>query len=102
MHSLAETTENVCWQTVADVVEALLGAAFHNGGIETVLEVMQTLRFKMPEIQRYDDFWSTYEPHMVSYKASLPAATVNSIKKITGYDFPIPAILAEALVGVAT
>ncbi|KIP10639.1 hypothetical protein PHLGIDRAFT_494339 [Phlebiopsis gigantea 11061_1 CR5-6] len=84
-------------KTVADVVEALIGAAFHNGGIETVLQVMYTLQFKMPGIRCYDDFWLTYKPHMSSYKASLPAKTVNSIKAITGYDFPVPAILAEAL-----
>lgn len=83
-------------------MEALIGAAFHNGGTETVLQVMRILCFNMPKIKSYPDFWKIYAPHLTPAKAThgLSVQTIEAVKSITGYEFPEPSILAEALVRV--
>ena len=84
-------------------MEAIIGAAFYNGSIDTVLKVMKMLRFNIPEIERYSDFWRVYAPHMPSVGAThhLKSHTIKAIEAITGYNFPIPSILAEALVSAS-
>lgn len=87
-------------KTVADVVEAIVGAAFLNNGIENALRVMHVLRFNMPEISEYSDFWRLYAPHAASHKTlhKLPTSTIKTVEEITGYEFHASSLLAEALV----
>lgn len=92
-------------QNIADVVEAILGAAFHDtpNPIDQVLSIMKTLQFKMPEIETHRDFWRVYRPHATFITAphNLTHQTIAALEEITGYTFYAPAILAEALVRAA-
>ncbi|EKM59649.1 uncharacterized protein PHACADRAFT_114689 [Phanerochaete carnosa HHB-10118-sp] len=94
--------QDVQWlgdKTVADVVEAVVGAAFHQGGTDNVLRTMKILQFNMPEIAEHSDFWRVYAPNAPSHKTfcDLPVGTSEAVEAITGFKFHTPAILAEAL-----
>ncbi|GJE84689.1 ribonuclease III [Phanerochaete sordida] len=86
-------------KTVADVVEAIVGAAFRHGGMGNVLLVMKRLNFNLPEISEINDFWRVYTANLPSSTtlSNLPAKIFKAIGAITGVESIVPALLTEAL-----
>ena len=86
-------------QTVADVVEALVGAAFLSGGRDEALWMMNIARIQMPGIKTWADFSRVLSP--TTWKPTqhtVDAATIKAVEKIIGYTFRPQAVLATALV----
>lgn len=86
-------------KTVADVVEAIVGAAYHHGGMCNVLRVMKRLHFNMPEITGWSDFWRSYASSVPSQETpcNLSPSTIEAVQELTGCRFLRPALVAEAL-----
>ena len=84
------------FKTVADVVEAIIGAALLSGGQELAFRVTKTLRIDLPLIKEWSDL-PRLEPTDRSRR--LPQNVEKAVATIVGYEFKQAALLAEALVG---
>jgi len=88
-------------QCVADVAEAIIGAALQTAGPDLALRVVKSLHLPLPFIECWEDF---------SLKARVPPADITlalddnvleTVEVIVGARFQRPHILAQALVCAA-
>ena len=84
-------------QTVADVVEALIGAAFLTKQYDLAFRVTKVLNVPFPAVRVWEDFTTLSKQHEGS-KLKLAPSIVKDVQKITGYKFTRTSLLAEALV----
>ena len=85
-------------QAIADVVEAIIGAAYVTGGSETALNASKALRIAVPRIDQWSDFARKALAPPPDVTARLRPGTVETIEDIMGHKFHRPHILAQALV----
>ncbi|KAI0091960.1 hypothetical protein BDY19DRAFT_1027492 [Irpex rosettiformis] len=83
-------------KTIADVVEAILGAALLSGGHNLAFRAAKLLYVDLPQISTWADLLRIPATTIRSFKA-LPQSVVEAVETITGYQFPEPHILCEAL-----
>ena len=92
-----------CDQIVADVVEAILAAAFLSGGHEVALRAAKRLQIPLPNVAQWTDFARIAAEHPTAQHAhpsvvDLRLDTVEAVQAIVGAIFSRPARLAQALV----
>jgi endoribonuclease Dicer len=85
-------------QAIADVVEAIIGAAYVTGGSETALNASKALRIAVPSIDQWSDFGRKALAPPPGVTTPLRPGTVEAIEEIMGHKFHRPHILAQALV----
>ena len=84
-------------QTVADVVEALLGAMYLDKRENSTLLVAKRLNIPFTAVNSWSEFSNIAPPINSHYQ--LPPQALQTVQKIIGYQFKHSALLAEALVG---
>ncbi|KAF8322084.1 hypothetical protein DL93DRAFT_2051002 [Clavulina sp. PMI_390] len=82
---------------VADVAEALIGAAVITGGIESALKISKDLGCYLPRVDRWSDFGRKVLAPPPEWTAELSAESITAIEMITGYSITKPHIIAQAL-----
>ena len=85
-------------QAIADVVEAIIGAAYISGGSETALKASKALRIAVSSIDQWSDFARKALAPPPDVTTRLQPGTVEAIEEIMGHKFRRPHILAQALV----
>lgn len=85
-------------QAIADVVEAIIGAAYISGGSETALNASKALRVAVSSIDQWSDFARKALAPPPDVTTRLHPGTVEAIEEIMGHKFRRPHILAQALV----
>jgi endoribonuclease Dicer len=85
-------------QAIADVVEAIIGAAYVSGGSETALNASKALRIAVPSVDQWSDFARKALAPPPDVTTRLQPGTVEAIEVIMGHTFRRPHILAQALV----
>jgi endoribonuclease Dicer len=92
-----------CWivyQAIADVAEAIIGAAYLSGGRETALKVTKALQIPIVDIDRWSDFGRMVLAPPPDITAKLKAGSIQAVESIIGHKINRPHILAQALVRV--
>jgi endoribonuclease Dicer len=85
-------------QAIADVVEAIIGAAYITGGSETALNASKALRITVPSVDQWSDFARKALAPPPDVTTRLRPGTVEGIENIVGHKLNRPHILAQALV----
>jgi len=85
-------------QAIADVVEAIIGAAYISGGSESALKASKALRISVSSIDQWSDFARKALAPPPDVTTRLQPGTVEAIEAIMGHKFRRPHILAQALV----
>jgi endoribonuclease Dicer len=83
---------------VADVAEAIIGAAYISGGRETALKVTKALNIPVPSIDRWSDFGRKVLAPPPNVTAKLREGSIAAVEAIIGHKFSRPHLLAQALV----
>jgi len=83
---------------VADVAEAIIGAAYISGGRETALKVTKALNIPVPNIDRWSDFGRKVLAPPPKVTAKLREGSIAAVQAIIGHKFSRPHLLAQALV----
>ncbi|OJT13342.1 Dicer-like protein 1 [Trametes pubescens] len=98
------SAQNTLWmgdKVVADVVEAILAAAFLSGGHEGALQAARRLQIPLPNIAQWTDFTrigaQQGEQDTGEAKAFVLEDTVEAVQAIVGSVFSKPELLAQAL-----
>ncbi|CCM05650.1 uncharacterized protein FIBRA_07880 [Fibroporia radiculosa] len=92
--------QNIQWlgdKTVADVVEAIIGAAYLSGGQRIALQTMKVLSVNIPGVEQWSDFSRLFTSQTSPSTVPLPTATVRAVETIVGNVFARPQLLAQAL-----
>ncbi len=87
-------------QAIADVAEAIIGAAYITGGSETALNASKALRIAVPSIDQWSDFARKALAPPPDVTTRLRPGAVEAIEEIMGHKFNRPHLLAQALVGL--
>ena len=86
------------FQAVADVAEAIIGAAYISGGRETALKVTKALNIPVLNIDRWTDFSRKVLAPPPDVSAKLRPGSIQAVETIIGHKFLRPHLLAQALV----
>ncbi|KAH9482923.1 Dicer-like protein 1 [Psilocybe cubensis] len=84
-------------KAIADVAEAIIGAAYISGGREVALQATKALTIPLSNIDRWSDFGRkvlTPPPNVI---AKLPPSSIAAIEQIIGHKFNRPHLLAQAM-----
>ncbi|KIJ56735.1 hypothetical protein M422DRAFT_57385 [Sphaerobolus stellatus SS14] len=95
---------NVQWlgdKGVADVAEAIIGAAYITAGRELALRVTKAMNIPVPHIDRWTDFARKTLAPPPEVSAPLKPGTVEHIERAIGHTFKRPHLLAQALTHVS-
>nr|VWO96551.1 Ribonuclease 3 (EC (Ribonuclease III) (RNase III) [Ganoderma boninense] len=89
-------------KVIADVVEAILAAAFLSGGHEVALQAARKLQLPIPNIAQWSDYarmaaQRAAQAHPAPMHAILPPTSVEAIEVIFGSKFNRPELLGQAL-----
>lgn len=87
------------FKAVADVAEAIIGAAYITGGRETALYAAKALNVPIVNIDQWSDFRDKVQVPLPSEAARLSSDSIDAVETIIGHKFIRPQLLAEALVG---
>ena len=87
-------------QAVADVTEAIVGAAYLSGGHDTALTVTKALNIPIPNIDDWSDFGRKALAPPPDASANLTIGSTEAVESIIGHKFRRPHLLAQALVCV--
>ncbi|KAI0069087.1 ribonuclease III [Artomyces pyxidatus] len=91
---------NIQWlgdKAVADVAEAIIGAAYVTGGREIALKASKALNIAVPSVDRWSDFGRKALAPPPDVTAQLKPGTVEAVEAILGRKFQRPHLLAQAL-----
>jgi endoribonuclease Dicer len=88
-------------KTVADVVEAIIGAAYISGGRESALKAAKSLRIPFTEVEEWSDFDRRECTPQMGINRFLDTSAVAVIEDTTGHTFRKRHLLALALVSFA-
>jgi hypothetical protein len=86
---------------VADVAEAIIGAAYITAGREVALRVTKAMNIPVPHIDRWTDFARKTLAPPPDVSAPLKPGTVEHIEEAIGHRFKRPHLLAQALVSLS-
>lgn len=99
-HSLLKPYQPFATQCVADVVEAVIGAAFLSGGSEAGLRVSKNIGIQLPLIDRWADFGRKALAPSPEFSSELKDGSLEMIEGRIGRKVKRPHILAQALVSI--
>lgn len=83
---------------MADVAEAIIGAAYVTKGREIALKVTKALNIPVPHIDRWSDFGKKALAPSPEVTAKMRDGSIEAVEKIIGHKFNHPHLLAQALV----
>jgi hypothetical protein len=86
---------------VADVAEALIGAAVITGGIESALKISKDLGCYLPRVDRWSDFGRKVLAPPPEWTAELSHESLLEMEELVGCTISKPHIMAQALVSGA-
>ncbi|KAI0939123.1 hypothetical protein AcV5_000626 [Taiwanofungus camphoratus] len=92
--------QNIQWlgdKTVADVVEAIIGAAYLSGGLHVAFDVTKILGVDIPKVAHWSDFARKAMIPAPSIKTSWPAKFLAAVEAILGYHLAEPQLLVQAV-----
>jgi endoribonuclease Dicer len=92
---------NFVRQAVADVAEAIIGAAYISGDRETALKVTKALNIPVPNVDRWCDFSRKALAPPPDASVKLKPESIQAVEAIIGHKFVRPHILAQALVRIS-
>ncbi|KAF4602175.1 hypothetical protein EYR40_005379 [Pleurotus pulmonarius] len=98
---IGQDTQVLGDKAVADVAEAIIGAAYITGGRETALRAAKTLNVPILNISQWSDFCHKIQAPPLSEAARLPSDSVDAVETIIGHKFIRPQLLAEALTHIS-
>ncbi|KAF8897452.1 hypothetical protein BD779DRAFT_1608060 [Infundibulicybe gibba] len=84
-------------KAVADVAEAIMGAAYLSGGRETALQVCKALHVPIYNIGQWSDFGRKVLVPPAHVTAKLKSSSIEAVERIIGHKFNRPHLLAQAL-----
>ncbi|KAI8093080.1 dicer-2 protein [Halteromyces radiatus] len=89
-------------KTLADIVEASLGAAYISGGLESGLRCAIAMQIPFDDIQTWSDFWPTYLASREKLPpraeiAALRTVDLLKVQEVCQYEFKNPLLVVEAL-----
>lgn len=87
-------------QAVADVAEAIIGAAYISGGRDLALKVTKALNIPLPNVNRWSDFGRKALAPPPNVTSKLREGSLQAVEAIIGHKFSRPHLLAQALVRV--
>ncbi|KIY46644.1 hypothetical protein FISHEDRAFT_47032 [Fistulina hepatica ATCC 64428] len=87
-------------KTIADVVEAIIGAAYLSGGSDLALSATKRLTNLYPLVETWSDF-ERKSPFSSPVAAPTPLETIDELEKILGFKLPHPHLILHALTCVA-
>ncbi|KAJ4466505.1 hypothetical protein J3R30DRAFT_3689707 [Lentinula aciculospora] len=85
-------------KALADVVEAIMGAALLTGGTDVALKAAKALNIPLPRIEKWADFGQKaqkFAPEPISVQIS--SSTIEAIEATVGCQFKRPQFLVQAL-----
>lgn len=85
-------------KTIADVAEAIVGAAYVTAGREAALKAAKALCIEVPRVDRWSDFGRKALAPPPGVTAKLRAGSIEAVESILGHKFERPHLLAQALV----
>ena len=85
---------------MADVVEAIIGAAFLSGGQTVALKAMKTLNIAIPSIEHWSDFARINGRSPAPARNFVPLVDVKALEAIVCCEIKNRDIFAQALVGL--
>lgn len=85
-------------QVVADVAEAILGAAYLSGGGECALMAAKAMNIPFRNIEKWPDFGRKLLIPPATISAKLKPGALQAVETIIRHKFKHPHILAQALV----
>ena len=83
---------------MADVVEAIIGAAFVSGGQHVALQAMKTLNIAIPAVEQWSDFARIMGKAPAPARNFVPLVDVKALEAIVRYEIKNRDIFAQALV----
>ncbi len=84
---------------MADVSEAIMGAAYLTGGRDLGLQVIKDLGVPLSAVSQWSDFARQAVLPSREVTVTLKPGSLQAVENITGYKFKKPHLLAQALVG---
>ncbi|KDQ29243.1 hypothetical protein PLEOSDRAFT_1064031 [Pleurotus ostreatus PC15] len=96
---IGQDTQVLGDKAVADVAEAIIGAAYITGGRETALRAAKTLHVPILNIDQWSDFRHKVQAPLPS--ARLSSDSIDAVETIIGHKFIRPQLLAEALTHIS-
>ncbi|THV08645.1 ribonuclease III [Dendrothele bispora CBS 962.96] len=90
-------------QAVADVAEAIIGAAYLSGGIENAFDVMKALNLPLLGVEQWSDLGRKNKAIPLAHgSATFQSESVMAIETITGCHLRRPEFLVQALTHTST
>lgn len=96
----ASDDQGVQWlgdKAIADVAEAIIGAAYITGGREVALQATKALTIPLSNIDRWSDFGRKVLTPPPNMTAKLRPGSIAAIEKIIGHRFNRPHLLGQAM-----
>ncbi|EIW82390.1 ribonuclease III [Coniophora puteana RWD-64-598 SS2] len=84
-------------KTIADVVEAIIGAAYLSGGCDVALRVMKALTIPLNSVEQWSDFGRKVLTPPPRVSAALPPRSLEFVEKLVRRKVKYPHLLAQAL-----
>ncbi|KAJ7699997.1 hypothetical protein B0H17DRAFT_1196016 [Mycena rosella] len=92
-----ETEQRLGDKVVADVAEAILGAAYLSGGSDTALMAAKAMNIPFPNVEKWSDFGRKLLLPPPTVTAKLKGGALQAVEAIVNHQFKHPHILAQAL-----
>ncbi|KAJ6599151.1 hypothetical protein DFH09DRAFT_1243597 [Mycena vulgaris] len=84
-------------KVVADVAEAIIGAAYLSGGSDTALMAAKAMNIPFPNVEKWSDFGRKLLIPPPTISAKLKPGALQAVEAIISHKFKHPHILAQAL-----
>ncbi|ORY95656.1 dicer-2 protein [Syncephalastrum racemosum] len=89
-------------KTLADIVEASMGAAYISSGLEGGLQCAIAMQIPFDEVRTWNDFILAHEANRTKIppraeSSALRSLSMKRVEEITGYQFQKPLLVVEAL-----
>ncbi|KAE9410383.1 hypothetical protein BT96DRAFT_961824 [Gymnopus androsaceus JB14] len=84
-------------KAIADVAEAIMGAALLSGGTDAALKVTKALKVPLPEIEEWSDFSRKAHAPLAPVSSQIKGSTIKAVEAIIGSHFKQPELLIHVL-----
>ncbi|KAJ4482678.1 hypothetical protein C8R41DRAFT_922061 [Lentinula lateritia] len=88
-------------KALADVVEAIMGAALLSGGTDVALKAAKALNLPLPGIEEWSDFGQRVEKVFEPVLVQIPSSTIKAVEAVIGCQFERPQFLVQALTHIS-
>ncbi|KAJ3811921.1 hypothetical protein F5876DRAFT_88014 [Lentinula aff. lateritia] len=88
-------------KALADVVEAIMGAALLSGGTDVALKAARALNLPLPGIEKWSDFGQRVEKIFEPVSVQISSSTIKAVEAVIGCQFKRPQFLVQALTHIS-